>query len=210
MGRTLQVLEQHHIEETTFLIDKVRELANHLKLAPTNKVDFYKRYEQGEFGNRPRTWSSWQELRDSDFKGRVTIRDMTPGGPCHYAVPVSFLRDGKTPIGVNLNCCRFNEGMPDEDLTIQGNVWHDGHLQLEYSCEPGIGHRLAVKQPKMKSASGLKAVSLLKMYMDPSSYDDLQEMLDTYEGAVIEFSAYGKRVGMIPGRNTVFWEVRNY
>jgi hypothetical protein len=179
-----------------------------VKTAPRNKIDFYNRYMLGEFGNRPQAWGTWGELGVSNYSGRVTIRDMTPGGPCHYGVSVEALRWGTVPDGVELNKCKFNEAMPDEHLTIQGNVWHDGHLQLEYSCVAGIGHRQAVRFPLC--AQGLKAVSLLKQFMDPSSYDDLQEMLDTYEGAIVEFSTYGKSVGVIPGRNTVFWEVRNY
>ncbi len=100
--------------------------------------------------------------------------------------------------------------MPDDCLTIQGNAWYDGHLHLEYSCEPNIGHREAVRLPRMKQADGLLAVGLLKTHMDASSYDDLQEMFAEFEmGTVIEFSTYSRKVGVLL-LNTVIWEVRGY
>ncbi len=180
---------------------------------PTNKIDFYHRYLRGEFGNRPRTWAWWHELRDSDYHGRVTLRDVTRGGTCVYNVHVDDLRNGKWPeaFASRKHCIRTNESMSDEHLTIQGNVWlsHKG-LELEYSCEPGIGHRQAVKQPYVRSAEGLTAKGLLSRFLDPSSLEDLQELLQTHSEAVIEFSTYRVPVGVLPHRNTVFWEVRAY
>jgi hypothetical protein len=181
-------------------------------VAPRTKSEFYERYLKGEFGNRPRTWASWAELREAPYAGRVTIRDLRPGGPCYYGVDVVDLRAGKYPKGCDtLADKRFNESMPDEFLTIQGNVWLDAFgLKLEYSCEPNVGHRAAVNQPLVKTAERLGALSLLKTYMDWNSYDDLQELLENYPEAVIEFSAYSKFVGVLPGRSAVFWEVRLY
>jgi hypothetical protein len=180
--------------------------------APRTKGEFYERYLKGHFGNRPRTWATWADLEADTFRGRVTIRDMRPGGPCHYGVDVVDLRAGKYPKGCDtLADKRFNEGMPDEFLTIQGNVWLDDFgLKLEYSCEPNVGHRVAVNQPLVRTAERLGALSLLKTYMDWNSYDDLQELLENYPEAVIEFSTYSKDVGVLPLRNTVFFEVRSY
>src|SRR5262245_40018257 len=180
--------------------------------APTNKVDFYRRYMNGAFGNRPRAWPDWDELRESGYAGRVTVRDMTPGGPCYYGVKVTDLLDGVLPQGCDsLKGKRFNEGMPDEYLTIQGNVWlSETGLSLEYSREPNIGHRQAVRPPHLRTATGLMATSLLKTFMDPNSYDDLMELFELYPEAVVEFSTYSKKVGTSPQRNTVYWEVRNY
>lgn len=57
---------------------------------------------------------------------------------------------------------------------------------------------------------GLQAKNLLKGHMDAASYNDVMELLDLYPGHVIEFSVCDRQVGMVPGRNTVIWEVRDY
>lgn len=46
--------------------------------------------------------------------------------------------------------------------------------------------------------------------MDPSSQQDLDDLLDLYPDATIEFTCYDIDLGVIPNRNTIFWEVRNY
>lgn len=51
---------------------------------------------------------------------------------------------------------------------------------------------------------------LLRRYMDPSSQDDLDMLLDMYPDAAIEFTCFSVNVGVFPHRNTIFWEVRNY
>ena len=51
---------------------------------------------------------------------------------------------------------------------------------------------------------------LLNRFMDPSSRDDLDVLLEQYPEAAVEFACFSVNVGTIPRRNTVFWEVRNY
>jgi hypothetical protein len=136
---------------------------------------------------------------------------MVPGGPCYYGVEVADLKAGRLPKGCStLSDKRFNEGMPDDFLTIQGNVWYDLGLKMEYSTVPGIGHRDAVRQPNMRTAEGLMATSLLNTYLDPNSRDDLRELFEIYPEAVVEFSTYSKHVGILPLRNTIVWECRQY
>jgi hypothetical protein len=184
-----------------------------VKSAPKSKTEFYERFLRGEFGNRPRHLGMWDDLKKSGYRGRVTIRDMVPGGPCFYGVDVTDLLAGKLPVGcTDLRGKRFNEAMPDDKLLLQGNVWYcwSGPLRLDYSCEPGIGHREAVNQPYVRHAEGLLAHSLLRTHLDPSSYDDLRGLLDDYDDAIIEFSAYSVDVGICSNRKSIFWEIRNY
>ena len=61
-----------------------------------------------------------------------------------------------------------------------------------------------------KYAAGLNALLLLKKSLCPSSFDNLETLLDIYPESVIEFGAYEVNVGVIPNRNTLIWEVRNY
>lgn len=181
------------------------------KRAPKSKAEFYERYQRGEFGNRPRSWPSWEELRDSGYAGRVSIRDPRPMSPCYYGVDVRDLLEGRLPEGcAGLAGKKFNESMPDELLTIQGQVWYDLGLKLEYSRVPSIQFRAAVTPPNLRTATGVMARSLLTALMDPYSYDDLQTLFELYPEAVVEFSTYSANLGVMPSRNTVFWEVREY
>jgi hypothetical protein len=57
--------------------------------------------------------------------------------------------------------------------------------------------------------NGYAARLLVKQNMDPSSYEDFLALLERFPGWVIELGIYDIDLGMIPGRNTIFWEVRN-
>lgn len=61
-----------------------------------------------------------------------------------------------------------------------------------------------------RHTSYLETRLLLDRYMDPSSRDDVDALLDLYPDAAIEFTAFSVNVGLFPGRNVVFWETRNY
>lgn len=123
---------------------------NRERSAPTRKLEFYRRFRAGEFGNRPRLWATLDELVADAYGGTVTARDMSPGGPCFYGVRPDDVRAGKA--GFDPRGYRFNESMPDEHLLIQGNAWRDaGGLCLEYSEAPGIGHRDAMRPPHTRA-----------------------------------------------------------
>jgi hypothetical protein len=178
---------------------------------PKTKEEFYRRYMAGEFGNRPTSWACFSDLVASGYEGRVGIRNMVPGGPFHYGVKVSDLKAGCWPAGAHPSSSRFSTAMPDDRLAVQGNVQVAvGGLTLEYSCEKNVSHRQAVRQPLLRHAYRLEAVGLLRTHLWGTSLDDINELLHNYPGAVIEFSAYETAVGLLPRRNTVFWEVRDY
>lgn len=172
-------------------------------LAPRTKAEFRQRYAAGEFGNRPRTWFSRRELLESRYDGTVTCRALIPGALCDYRVSVE---DATT--NPKYQDYAFNESMPDEILTLQGEVMRDtSGLYLAYSTEPNLVMRVAMQSQKNASRSAADAI--LRHYLTPTSYEDIYELLDAYDG-VVEFSTYGQAVGNLPFRNTVIWEVRNY
>jgi hypothetical protein len=61
-----------------------------------------------------------------------------------------------------------------------------------------------------RHAENSVAVAILRHFLDGSSYDDLVDLLDLYDGAAIEFSVCDRPVGDLDHRNTIFWEVRHY
>ncbi len=61
-----------------------------------------------------------------------------------------------------------------------------------------------------KEAVGSVARLLLETYLWPEDLENVYRLLDEYPGHTVEFSACCKAVGVVPHRNTVIWEVRNY
>lgn len=71
-----------------------------------NKIQFYRLWNAGALGNRPRTWSSAKELQASGWTGPVVIRSaVIPGWETRYDVPVLsalFMIGLLTGVGVTL------------------------------------------------------------------------------------------------------------
>ena len=103
--------------------------------------------------------------------------------------------------------------MPDDHLLIQGEVrllegWQPHALHLWYATlKKPMNIALAEDS---RFAFGVQVHDLLKPRMSPSSYSDLDALIELYPTSTIEFSTYDIGVGNIPGRNTVIWEVRDY
>jgi hypothetical protein len=172
-----------------------------------NKAEMYQRLFKGEFGNKNMTWATLEELEASGYKGELGIRSSYVGGRVDMVMAHDARRvaEGRPDFPFMVS---YSERLPDDRLTFQGEVqrserWYD----LTYSHQK-VWMREALKSPLY--ASGLKALSLLQYYMDPSSYSDLMVLFDQYPDSVIEFACFDCDIGIIPHRNTVIWEVRNY
>lgn len=141
----------------------------------------------------------------------------------------------------------FDEGAIHGRLTIQGEVmaderglyvrysnlqvhqrtlWHIDHMgikglkkfQLPFNVHILTDDQKTGKAPVVKHLHGLRAVGLLKNYMDATSWDKLTELLicqlDNYADTqfnfkypIIEFACFDIPVGQLRW-NTLFWEVR--
>jgi hypothetical protein len=184
---------------------------------PLSKLSFRPRYQMGEFGNKLRTWDTWDQLMESSYQGKVTARGykVRMGAQTHYAMEMADLRNGVWPEGLSKNECHFNETPPDDKLTIQGEIEriaaNDG-LTLTYSTIKGIPQREAINCRPNHHVTGSVAKAVLQHYLTPHSYEDLRELMEIYgEGdCVVEFSTFTVRVGHLPHRNTIIWEVRGY
>jgi len=177
-----------------------------------NKTEFYHLWEAGVLGNRTNIYRSplkawqagyphygfrqlakagggrWERVSRDEFWN--TVRNWN-----EWQIP--FIMDSAThPAGF-------------EDITLQGEVcrtirgW-EGFM----GYTPGLPMRKAF--PYMRAVSGSEVLVLLDRWMDPSSQDDLRDLLDLYPEATIEFTCFTKDTGNIPGRNCIFWETRNY
>lgn len=175
-----------------------------------NKQECYALYDEGFFGNKPLTWSSYEEIMESDYRGLVCMRAKVPSFKTQYDLDLQKIPRilFKIEKQIPLDKLVFNQSMPNEHLTIQGEItrylgWHLLYTNSKKPMKLGF-------EEEQKRASGLKAKSLIETSMDPSSYSDLQVLFDLFPNSSIEFSTYEVDVGNIKNRNTIFWEVRNY
>lgn len=179
-----------------------------------NKKDFTRRYRKGEFGNASPTWDSveeWKNLHEKP-KGMYHLRNRIRGGPTFYdldewqVIPYynTQIVEGDNPENYYLSLM-----CPTEHTLIQGEVMQDvGGLKLFYSTVTKP-MRQALKE-QSQTICGIIAVSVLKYYLCPNSWEWLNVLLDRYPGHVVEFTTLGCEWGTVPNFNTLWWEVRLY
>lgn len=170
------------------------------------KAEMYRRWYAGELGNTPRTWTTLAEFERSKFTGLVGIRSLVRGGPCLY---YNDPKDLPKLIATWPCAYSLTEAMPDDHLLLHGEIQRtERGLVLTYGDQPSTKMRDAMKSPK--TAIGLVASMILRARLWPASLEEIEALLDRFEDAVVEFGAYDRAVGVLPHRNTVVWEVRNY
>lgn len=177
------------------------------------KADFYRRFQNGEFGNSSPQWGSLEEYIKSGYTGLIAVRTRTPGGRCDYFIPPekvvstvnSFLSQGYSPQDLH-----FSAQCPEEDKLLQGETQRTQYgLYLFGSTNADLPMREALKRDSFQ-LFGLEAHLMSKNRMCPSSWEWLNYLLDAYEDHVVEFTTIKYPWGTIPGYNTIFWEVRAY
>lgn len=176
-----------------------------------SKLDFVRRYRQGEFGNGSPTWDTleaWDEGRTvfpenslfnlrSRHRGGITLYNLCSDEVHRYYAQWS----GDKPY-ISVMC-------PHDKTILQGEILQGSNgLGLYYTTDQRP-MREALRSQSC-SVEGLAAVMLLKKALNPKSYDWLQVLLDRYPGHVVEFTALSTEWGTLPGYNTLFWEVRDY
>lgn len=179
-------------------------------LPVTNKADFYRRFYAGEFGNHGPMWSSLDAWRKSGYADPIAIRTLRPGGRCDYNIPADQVDERTSEF--------IKQGWPELNWSAMAPT-HRTIVQGEACLLPG-GLSLFVSRELLpmrdalrvggKHVNGVMATALLRGACDPDSYDQIQNLLDSYENHVVEFSVFGCCWGVIDNRNTVIWEVRRY
>lgn len=198
-----------------------------------SKAQFFELWEAGVLGNRTRLWRDpsvafdWGE-QESRRRMGFTVR-ADGYGMQRAEVEIGFRQIGKTGGGKwekvpwqrvfetaqqwQREGRKFimDDGAPDWCRRLQGEICRtyrglEGYLdtvsQLPMRPAMAAGH--------MRHCTASVVIALLDRFMDPNSRDDLEALLELYPDATIEFSTFGIDVGVIPNRNTIFWEVRDY
>lgn len=176
-----------------------------------NKAEFFRLWEAGVLGNRTNLWRDPQEAYDSGVV-QIGFRQIgaTGGGAWErvdreqvFECANRWRRAGRNFI--------MDDGCPDDKRTLQGEVCRtykglEGFLDVKGL----LSMRQAIAAGHMRHCSPTLVRALLNKFMDPSSHDDLDALLDLFPDAAIEFTCFSVNVGVFPGRNTLFWETRNY
>lgn len=171
-----------------------------------------KLWTTGAYGNRLRCWRTIEEYEQSNFSGLVVLRYLEPNKPwCKYNLrkaEVQPVIEQFVSQGAQRSKIMINEAAPDKYVIFNGELWLGPHEELLYSTvKMHMRPALAAQQLR---AQGLYTRMLLRSLMTPSSYEDLQVLIETYNEHAIELSIYSICIGNIPGRNALVWEVRKY
>lgn len=201
------------------------------------KREFFKLWKEGALGNRTllsedlREAMSWPTdkigFREQGAAGGGAWELVDkPDAPQTYQRWISlgrkFTMDGSVPndkTTMQGELCRTYKGIEsflcvrDE---IEDRYEYSGTNGCEYYFErvlkdPGLPPmRRTMANGWHRHRGYLETRVLLERYMDPSSRDDLDTLLDMYPDASIEFSCFSINTGVFPRKNTIFWEIRNY
>lgn len=182
-----------------------------------SKADFVRRYALGEFGNASPTWQTVDDLLSlarkypwpTEVPGLYHLRNRVAGGATYYNLGWSACVT-KWMDQPDRAAWYVSAMAPTDRTTLQGEVYRaETGLALTYStvARP-MREALAAESIQV---SGIMASFLLRRHLCPNSYDWLNELLERYDGHVVEFSAYSVPWGTLyPLFNTCFWECRLY
>ena len=174
------------------------------------KRDFYRRFQNGEFGNHGPMWNSFEEWAQSGYEGEIAIRTRVKGGPCKYDLPrrcVHAVTNGFIRLG--FSDLHYSAMSPHDRGLISGEVTYS-YRGVELCYATGKMPMRDAMAYDARSCYGLEAVGILRRNVDASSFDWLMYLLDAYPDHIVEFTCFSVPWGVIPGLNTVIWEVRKY
>lgn len=195
----------HYLNTGYIMIDRIPRPTKPV----LTKADFYRRFYAGEFGNHGPMWldiESWE--RDGE-QSPVMIRTRISSGINYTRVPREEVRGlFKSALHhmptINLQC-------PEHEKTLTGEVYLS-HRGLEFTGSDRVDtdQRRSTKLPDTIRLHGLQAVIVIRNRMCGSSWEWLNHLLREYPDHIVEFTTFRLNWGVIPGMNTIFWEVRRY
>jgi hypothetical protein len=178
-----------------------------------NKTLMYALFNAGKLGNTPLNYDTLEECLENVEHGLVGMRCRRVGGPCIAMKTPAELMEATESLFANgwrESDFTYGESPAHQYQTLQGEVQRsERYLDLTYTTVQAPMRQALAKETK--HASGLEAKVILEHYLDPNTYADIMELLDTYDGAVVEFTAFDRPMGgRYKHRNALIWEVRNY
>jgi hypothetical protein len=177
------------------------------------KNDFYSFYYKNPLINKLPMWENYSALLKDNYRGKVGMRyskgigRKTRFNVSFYKIPKIIKKFEKE--GFCGDDISFVMAQPDEKIILLGELkLTEKGIYLMYS---------QIKKPmkealneKTEHVFGLRAKFLLEKYLFPQSYSDIETLLELFPESIIEFTAYSIPFGILPNRNTIIWEIRNY
>lgn len=178
----------------------------------TSKHQFFELWKAGVLGNRTQLWTDPEDAYAS-MVPEIGFREIgkAGGGAWEKVKREDVFRTANmwTALGRKFI---MDDGAPNHRSTMQGEVCRtvrglESFLAVGYGLPP---MRQSIAAGLHRSYGYVETMVLLDRYMDPSSRDDLNMLLELYPEATVELSCFDVQVGNIPGRQVMFWEVRDY
>lgn len=176
----------------------------------TSKSQFIDLYLAGVLGNRFQIWRDYKEAMKVDILD-IGFRELGSGGGGKFEMVLHNQIESTAKRWINEGRKFYlNASDSQETCTIQGEIQYRLGWEGYIGLSRGLKMRDAMNAGYMKSTSGASTRSIMNIFMDDNSRNDVDEILDLYPEAVIEFGCYNREVGILLARNTIIWEVRNY
>lgn len=181
-----------------------------------SKREFYQLWESGALGNRTALFHTLRAAMASRAPViGFRMAERGGGGAWEKAprVEVPSVHERWVAAGRRFI---MDGSVPNDQTLVQGEVCRslrgiESHIVAVIGGRPGLPpmrETMAVGLHKNYGPTQTRAI--VERWMDPASQDDLWALLELYPDATVEFACFAVDVGVIPGRNTIFWEVRNY
>jgi hypothetical protein len=182
-----------------------------------HKRDFYALWRAGLIGNYIRTWETIDEALASGVP-EIGFREVSRGGGWWERVPRAQAKETAEKWTLAGKRFLLDEGVPNHKTTMQGELTrtHEGLCGFIAVALRQAGGRYGLPPMRISMAGGMheqmsyaRTRALMGVYMDASSRDNIDDLLELYPDAAIEFTCFSVNVGVMR-RNTLIWEVRNY
>jgi hypothetical protein len=177
-----------------------------------DKQQMYQLWNRGLFGNRPQVWFSYEDYRQSGFRGPIMLRyQVQQSQYCSEVTTydeVPEVISGWIKRGANPALVTYGEALLQEGRIFQGEVLRsERYLELTYSEQPLVMRAALAADPHY--AHGIRALALLRLNLPPQDIDWIFELFDRWPDCAVEFTTFNRPVGNLRGK-TVIWEVREY
>lgn len=176
-----------------------------------SKAEFYRLWKAGVLGNRPATFNTAAEAYASGC-GIVGIREIGAAGGGKFEIAQrAEIHEKLQQWDAEGRRYSLDGGVRNELVTLQAEVCRSfTGLGGIAAVRSGVNVRAAMAAGLFKPVTAVTIRALMTQFMDASSREDVDALLDLYPDATVEFACFSVNVGVIPNRNTLIWEVRDY
>jgi len=168
-----------------------------------SKVQMKHLQARGAFGNCMRSWDSLDAAVAGGYLGPYYLR-----GNETMCVRKAFEVDLATARKLTRAGDRIYEAPPNEWRVFQGEVMRGVDGLYLYASTAQMPLRTALTEHGV-IRKGLEALCDMRRLLCPSSLDEILDLLDDYDGHIVEFTEFDRPIGT-HHRRLIVWEVRDY